>query len=129
MIISLDYGSDIPIYLQIRNEIVKGIGTGGLKFGEQLPTVRSLAADTGVNAMTVNKAYALLKSQGYITADRRRGACVCARDAMPSIKGTGRMEQELLLLTSEAAIGGLSRDEFIKICESCYPDLTVPKPT
>ena len=56
MIISLDYRSDIPIYLQIRNEIVKGIGTGGLKFGEQLPTVRSLAADTGVNAMTVNKA-------------------------------------------------------------------------
>ncbi len=73
MIISLDYRSDIPIYLQIRNEIVKGIGTGGLKFGEQLPTVRSLAADTGVNAMTVNKAYALLKSQGEYYRGPQKG--------------------------------------------------------
>lgn len=129
MIISLDYRSDIPIYLQIRNEIVKGIGTGGLKFGEQLPTVRSLAADTGVNAMTVNKAYALLKSQGYIATDRRKGTCVCARDAMHSTKGAGKIEQELILLTSEAAIGGISRDEFLQMCESCYPDLSIPDRT
>ena len=56
MIINLDYTSEIPIYLQLRNEIVKGIANGQFKYGESLPTVRTLAQDLQVNNMTVNKA-------------------------------------------------------------------------
>ena len=73
MIISLDTGSSIPIYVQLRNQIVTGIGKGELKEGERLPTVRQLAEDAGVNTMTVNKTYQLLKMEGFITIDRRRG--------------------------------------------------------
>lgn len=60
MIIELDMSSDTPIYVQLRNQIVKGIGKGEIQSGEKLPTVRQLAADAGVNTMTVNKTYQIL---------------------------------------------------------------------
>lgn len=64
MIIELDMSSDTPIYVQLRNQIVKGIGKGEIHPGEKLPTVRQLAADAGVNTMTVNKTYQILKNEG-----------------------------------------------------------------
>ena len=76
MIISINEMSEIPIYQQIRNQIVQGISDGRLSPGEQLPTVRGLAEEIGINSMTVNKAYSLLKQEGYIFADRRSGARV-----------------------------------------------------
>ena len=76
MIIELDMESDTPIYVQLRNQIVKGIGRGELKLGEKLPTVRQLADEAGVNSMTVNKTYQILKAEGYIKTDRRQGAFV-----------------------------------------------------
>lgn len=66
MVIELDFASDTPIYVQLRNQIVKGIGKGELKAGEKLPTVRQLASDAGVNTMTVNKTYQILKAEGFI---------------------------------------------------------------
>ena len=70
MIIELDMSSSTPIYVQLRNQIVKGIGKGELKTGEKLPTVRQLASDAGVNTMTVNKAYQINR------ADKTKG-CLC----------------------------------------------------
>ena len=49
MLIRLDMASATPIYVQLRNQIVMGIGTGALKVGEKLPTVRQMAADAGVS--------------------------------------------------------------------------------
>ena len=63
MIIKINSRSEIPIYLQLRNQIVKGIGKGELEQGEILPTVRQMAADLGVNAMTVSKAYQAVESR------------------------------------------------------------------
>lgn len=123
MIIKLDYKSEMPIYLQLRNEIIRGIGQGALKFGDQLPTVRSLAADIGVNAMTVSKAYALLKNQGYIITDRRRGTLICAREDMPLKAGGDDLAKELELIASEAALGGCTKDAFLDICSRIYPQL------
>ena len=64
MLISLDMSSDIPIYVQLRNQIVTGIGKGELKAGESLPSVRQMARDAGINNMTVNKTYQILKAEG-----------------------------------------------------------------
>ena len=72
MVISINDASEIPIYQQIRNQIVLGISDGRLAPGEQLPTVRALAEEIGINSMTVSKAYTLLKQEGYIYTDRRR---------------------------------------------------------
>lgn len=76
MMIQLNMTGSEPLYLQLRNQIVIGIGRGELALGEKLPTIRQLAQETGINAMTINKAYALLKSEGYIEIDRRHGARV-----------------------------------------------------
>mgnify|MGYP000121256509 CR=1 FL=1 len=76
MILKLNMSSETPIYVQLRNQIVLGIGRGELQLGEGLPTVRQLAQDVGVNTMTVNKAYTALKNEGYIEIDRRHGARV-----------------------------------------------------
>lgn len=123
MFLELDLKSSIPVYIQLRNEIVRGIGSGELAFGEQLPTVRSLAADLSVNSMTVSKAYQLLDSQGYIHTDRRRGTVVCARGEMPDFLENPDSKRELVLLAREAALGGYTREEFLKLCSDAYIEL------
>lgn len=76
MILKLDFDSDVPIYLQIRNQIIIGIANKELKDGDELPSVRVLAGDIGVNMHTVNKSYSILKEEGYIKMDRRKGAVI-----------------------------------------------------
>lgn len=83
MLLQLDFSSDLPIYLQIRNQIVLGIASGALVPGERLPTIRTLADEAGVNMMTVSKAYQLLKQEGYIRTDRRSGAVAQNRASPP----------------------------------------------
>lgn len=126
MIIKLDTKSTIPIYVQLRNQIVMGIGKGYLKIGEGLPTVRQLAEDIGVNTMTVNKTYGILKNEGYIEIDRRKGAQVS-----PTVDPTGvfreKLESELMLLTAESTLKGISREEFMKICTEAYNKLNPTK--
>ena len=118
MIIKLDMTSNIPIYVQLRNEIVMGIGRGELKKGEGLPTVRQMAEDIGVNNMTVNKAYTILKNEGYIEIDRRHGAKVS-----PSLDTSKELEGELELIIAESGIKGIEYKEFMKMCEDIYKNM------
>lgn len=119
MVIAIREGSDIPIYQQIRDQIVQGISDGRLTQGEQLPTVRALAEEIGINSMTVNKAYQLLKQQGYIIADRRNGARVCKNFA--KAPGLSFESRELLCrLAAEAKVGGMTLEEFLNECRKCY---------
>lgn len=119
MILALDMGSEVPIYVQLRNQIVTGIGKGELAVGERLPTVRQLAQDAGVNVMTVNKTYQLLKLEGFIEIDRRKGATVCPiRETQDCFRE--KLESELELLSAEASIKGMSEDEFLKVCKKMF---------
>lgn len=119
MIISLDTSSSIPIYVQLRNQIVTGIGRGELKEGERLPTVRQLAEDAGVNTMTVNKTYQLLKMEGFITIDRRRGATVSPVRQWDE-KYREKLEAELELLSAEARLEGMEQAEFVTMCQQIF---------
>lgn len=102
--------SDIPIYQQIRNQIVFAVARGNIKSGDALPTVRQLAHDIGVNPMTVNKAYALLKDEGIIIIDRRHGARIS--DCGKNEKAFDRdFDRRLELLLSEARMKGASKEE------------------
>ena len=119
MIINLNMNSDVPIYVQLRNEIVMGIGRGELKRGESLPTVRQMAADIGVNTMTVNKAYKILKDEGYIEIDRRHGAKVNTSINLSS-EFKEKLESELELLVAESVLKGISKEEFFNIFNSVF---------
>lgn len=119
MILTLDTTSTTPIYVQLRNQIVTGIGRGELKAGEHLPTVRQLAADIGVNTMTVNKTYQLLKMEGFIEIDRREGATVCPAKQNPAAYRE-KLEKELELLSAEASLKGMSQEEFLSLCSDIF---------
>lgn len=119
MIITLDMASEVPIYVQLRNQIVLGIGQGKLGVGESLPTVRQMAQDVGVNAMTVNKAYAILKAEGFIEIDRRHGATVCLRK-MGEQELKKKCARELELLVAEMSLKGMKRESFLELCRELF---------
>lgn len=127
MVLKIDMSGEIPIYIQLRNEIVKGIGRGELAPGENLPTVRQLASELGVNTMTVSKAYQLLKSEGFIETDRRKGAIVKPAQAMGEAAAGYRehLGDELELLSAEAKLRGLKREEFLRLCEDAFAEMGV----
>ena len=119
MVIRIQDGSDIPVYHQLRDQIVAGISDGRLAPGEQLPTVRALAGEIGINAMTVNKAYQLLKQEGFILIDRRRGARV--REIFDTAAELPQEKQALLRqLAAEAKARGMTRTEFLALCGGAY---------
>lgn len=121
MVIAINEASDIPIYMQIRNQIVQGISDGRLVPGEQLPTVRALAVEIGINSMTVSKAYQTLKQEGYIYADRRSGARI--RESFSHQKGLSDNNTELLKqIISEAKINGVTLEDFLKQCAKLYQE-------
>ncbi|WP_346907452.1 GntR family transcriptional regulator [Faecalicatena orotica] len=123
MIIELNMAGEVPIYVQLRNQIVMGIGKGELKVGEKLPTVRQMALDAGVNTMTVNKAYQVLKAEGFIEIDRRHGATVRpAEDVSGAFRE--KLEEELELLSAEARLKGVEQSEFLALCEKIFSGMS-----
>lgn len=119
MIIRIDELSDVPIYQQIRNQIVMGISSGDLEGGEQLPTVRALALEMGINTMTVSKAYQLLKSEGYIMTDRKNGARIRSNIEQRGSMSTAN-RTELKRIVSEARLSGIPKEEVLKLVEEYY---------
>ena len=71
MLLEIDHHSGVPIYRQLIEQIRRQIMSGQLSEGEQLMSVRELAAQLRVNPMTISKAYALLEVEGLV--ERRRG--------------------------------------------------------
>lgn len=120
MVLRLDFTSGVPIYQQIRNEIVLGIASGNLAPGEKLPTIRALADESGVNMMTVNKAYALLKQEGYILADRRSGAVVNPERQPAQLPQA--VQQSLKLFIAELKLAGYSKEELLTLCSQFYEE-------
>ena len=114
MILNLDFNSDIPIYTQIREQIIKSIAICDLKINESLPSVRNMAEEIGVNLHTVNKSYNLLKDEGYINIDRRKGAVVNTLPLPKKDDNTEKIKSMLELLTAQSYLLGMSREEFIE---------------
>ena len=109
MIIKIDFNSDEAIYVQLCNQIIYGIATAQFREGEQLPSVRSLADDIGVNMHTVNKAYSILQQEGFVKIDRRRGA-VIARE-IDKLRALTRAKGELASVCARAICKDVTRDE------------------
>ena len=111
--ININTTSDVPIYTQIRNEIIREIASGNLQNGDELPSVRQFANDLGINPMTISKAYNILKDEKIIVIDRRVGAKICVDEDY----SRNSFEDELKLLLMEAKIRGKSQKDIKNIVE------------
>lgn len=87
MLVHFDFTSGVPLYRQLRDQIVLGLTEGRLAPGEKLPPVRVLAEESGVNTMTVSRAYQQLKAEGYLRTDRRGGSVLIRPDGQPGATG------------------------------------------
>ncbi len=109
MYLEIDFNSDEAIYQQLCEQIIMGIATSRLSDGEVLPSVRQLADDIGINMHTVNKAYTILKQEGFVKIDRRRGAIVSVdADKQRAIASVKKDMQSVL---AEAICRDLTRSD------------------
>jgi len=124
VLIKLDFETDIPIYQQIRIQIIEGIATGKLKPGEPLPSVRQFASDLGINLHTVNKAYTFLKQDGFIVVHRQKGVVVNPGDGPQlTTEYLLQLKNQLMPLAAEAFCRGMLYEEFNQICSDMFLDL------
>ena len=118
MIIEIDFNSTEAIYIQLRNQIVYGIATARFKEGDSLPSVRALAEEIGINMHTVNKAYTVLRQEGFVQMDRRRGAVIAVNaDKLMALE---EIDTELHKLLAKASCRGISRDEIHAMIDDIY---------
>ena len=120
MYIEIDFNSDEALYLQLRNQIILGIALNQYREGDALPSVRQLADDIGINMHTVNKAYSVLRQDGYVKVDRRRGA-VIAVDAVKE-KHMQLLKAKLRPIVMEAVCRDISRESLHGIIDEIYND-------
>lgn len=120
MLIEIDFQSDEAIYMQLRNQIVVGIATSMIREGDPLPSVRQLAGDIGINMHTVNKAYSVLRQEGFVTIDRRRGAIV-SLDAN-KLQAVAEMRKQLRVVLAKGICKNVSRSEVHELVDRIYDE-------
>jgi DNA-binding transcriptional regulator YhcF (GntR family) len=118
MIWQIDFESDEAIYMQLLNQIIVGIAADMIHEGDSLPSVRQLADNIGINMHTVNKAYAILRQEGFIKLDRRKGA-VIAVDA-DKIRAIQEMRREMSVMLARCICKGVSREEVHDVVDEVY---------
>ena len=120
MVIEIDFNSDEAIYVQLMNQIIMGIATSRLQEGDALPSVRQLADTIGINIHTVNKAYSLLRQEGFVTIDRRRGAII-ALD-VDKIKALEEMKQNLMVALARGCCKNITRAEVHNLIDEIFDE-------
>lgn len=116
----IDFNSDEAIYIQLRNQIILGIATNRYREGDVLPSVRQLADEIGINMHTVNKAYTVLKQEGFVRVDRRRGAVVAIN--ADRIRDIEEVRQELKVILAKASCKNISCQEVHALIDEIYEE-------
>ena len=120
MIIKIDFQSEEALYMQLRNQIILGIATSMIQEGDSLPSVRQLADDIGINMHTVNKAYSVLRQEGFLTIDRRKGA-VIALD-VDKLEALEEMKKNLRVLLAKAYCKNITADEVHNLVDEIFAE-------
>ena len=118
MLIKIDFQSDEALYIQLRNQIILGIATSTLHEGDVLPSVRQLAEDIGINMHTVNKAYSVLRQEGFVTIDRRRGAIVSLN--VDKLQALDEMQKNLRVLLAKGRCKNITRQEIHDMVDEIF---------
>ncbi len=120
MFIEIDFSSDQAIYLQLRDQIIRGIATSRFQEGDMLPSVRQLADTIGINMHTVNKAYTVLKQEGYVKVDRRRGVMIAVDiDRMRALE---EIREDLMVTLAKASCKNISGEEVHALIDEIYEE-------
>ncbi|KAB0577836.1 DNA-binding transcriptional regulator YhcF (GntR family) [Fusobacterium naviforme] len=118
MKIYIDFNSDQAFYIQLMNQIILGIAMEQLHEGDSLPSVRQMADAVGINMHTVNKAYTILRQEGFIKLDRRKGAIISID--MDKIRVLQEMKQELSVVLARGICNGVERDDAHQLVDELY---------
>lgn len=120
--IQIEPDSEIPIYTQLTNQIIEDIARGNIKPGDSLPSVRSFAADLGVNMHTVNKSYHELEKKGIIQIVPKSGAVIAKHEKVDlttyeKLKGVMRPQ------IAEAIVFGMKDEEIHQLVNTIISEL------
>ena len=119
--IEIDFQSEEAIYIQLRNQIILGIATSTIHEGDALPSVRQMADHIGINMHTVNKAYSVLKQEGFLRLDRRHGA-VIALD-VDKLRAMEEMKSALRVLLAKAYCKNITSEEVHDMIDEITSDM------
>ena len=120
MLIEIDFNSSEAIYVQLQNQIIMGIATDMIREGDTLPSVRQLADTVGINMHTVNKAYSILRQEGFIQLDRRRGAVV-AIDA-DKAQAMLKLREKLAILPAKGCCKNIGREDVHALVDEIFDE-------
>ena len=120
MLIEVDFNSDEAIYIQLCNQIILGIAMSDIQEGDSLPSVRQLADTVGVNMHTVNKAYHVLKREGYISLDKRRGAVIAVD--VDKLQQLDVMKEQLRIVLARGRCKNISRQEVHELVDEIFDE-------
>lgn len=120
MYITIDFNSEEAIYVQLCNQIIMQIATNEIKEGDNLPSVRELADTIGINMHTVNKAYSILRQEGYLTLDRRKGAVINLNP--DKLKAMNELTKTMKVLMAQAVCKDVTRDEVHEIIDIIFDE-------
>ncbi|EAC4527438.1 GntR family transcriptional regulator [Listeria monocytogenes] len=124
MLLAIDLQSDEPIYTQICNQIIEGMAKRELLPGDKLPSVRSLGADIGINFHTVNKAYQILKQEGFIQIHRQKGV-VIHPDGVAKADELffAKLQTKLKPLIAESVVRGVTEEKWLEVSKSIFDEM------
>ncbi|GLC90198.1 GntR family transcriptional regulator [Lysinibacillus piscis] len=124
MFIEIEPQSTVPIYEQLTRQIIEGIARGDMQAGETLPSVRSLAADLGVNMHTVNKSYHELEAKGIIFIRAKSGAVIRSADErVLTLEQLQQIEKNLKPVVAEGMVLGATEKQIEDMMKKVFADL------
>ncbi|BCS82117.1 GntR family transcriptional regulator [Anaerocellum diazotrophicum] len=119
MFIKIDFTSDMPIYEQIKNQIIEAVARGELQNGDSLPSIRDLASEIGVNMHTVAKAYNELKDMGLIAINKKYGAYIAVSKGYNK-EFLNEIIEEVTPIVAKAICKGMNKNELIRLIETIF---------
>ena len=113
--------SSVPIYEQIKEQIIEQIMNDELKEDEMLPSIRSLSKDIKISLMTIKKAYDQLESDGYIVSIAGKGTFVASRNSnLVKEHAQKEIEDNIQKAIDLAVKYDISKDEIIDLVNMLY---------
>jgi GntR family transcriptional regulator len=124
VILSIDPDRALPVYEQVREQMMAMIAAGTLPVGAQLPTIRQLAGDLGLAKGTIERTYELLEAAGAIETRGRHGTFVRAVPTVPKRARVRALDQEAAAFVLSAYQHGATQDEAVEAVQRAWRQAT-----